>query len=210
MGRAEHVDPLRLDVLLRREQLVLTADLKRQVLDPRGSVLVAAHALLVGQFEEREHVAVTRVEEHVHVGVVFAGRGDVVLRKGGGVVHAEHAAVPFDCLFRVLAAIGGMMDTAELDWMFAHSAGSSACSTPRSIWSRPMLSNSALKLPSPKPSSPLRWMNSKNTGPTCGCVKICSSRRCLPPSVLPSSRMPRDCNSPTGSPCPGSRSSSIS
>ena len=28
-----------------------------------------------------------------------------------------------------------------------------------------MLSNSALKLPSPKPSSPLRWMNSKKIGP---------------------------------------------
>jgi hypothetical protein len=31
-------------------------------------------------------------------------------------------------------------------------------STPRRIWSRSMLSNSALKLPSPKPSLPLRWM----------------------------------------------------
>ena len=39
--------------------------------------------------------------------------------------------------------------------------------TPRRIWSRSMLSNSALKLPSPKPSSFLRWMNSKNTGPIC-------------------------------------------
>jgi D-serine dehydratase len=36
---------------------------------------------------------------------------------------------------------------------------------PRRIWSRSRLSNKALKLPSPKPSSALRWMNSKNTGP---------------------------------------------
>ena len=32
----------------------------------------------------------------------------------------------------------------------------SVASTPRSIWSRSMDSNKALKLPSPKPSSPLR------------------------------------------------------
>ena len=38
-----------------------------------------------------------------------------------------------------------------------------------------MDSNSALKLPSPKPSSPLRWMNSKNTGPSWFSEKICSS-----------------------------------
>ena len=38
--------------------------------------------------------------------------------------------------------------------------------TPRRSWSRSSDSNSALKLPSPKPSSPLRWMNSKNTGPS--------------------------------------------
>ena len=43
----------------------------------------------------------------------------------------------------------------------------------------PSTSNSALKLPSPKPSSPLRWMNSKNTGPSSVCEKICSSRRLL-------------------------------
>ena len=56
-------------------------------------------------------------------------------------------------------------------------------STPRRIWSRSIDSNSALKLPSPKPSSPLRWMNSKNTGPSSVSEKICSSRRGLPPSV---------------------------
>ena len=49
-----------------------------------------------------------------------------------------------------------------------HCAGSFTLNAPRMIWSRSMLSNSALKLPSPKPSSFLRWMNSKNTGPICG------------------------------------------
>ena len=56
-----------------------------------------------------------------------------------------------------------------------------ARSTPRRIWSRSIDWNSALKLPSPKPSSPLRWMNSKNTGPSSVSEKICSSRRGLPP-----------------------------
>ncbi len=67
-------------------------------------------------------------------------------------------------------------------------------STPRRTWSRSIDSNSALKLPSPKPSSPLRWMNSKNTGPIRVSEKICSSRRLSPDSDEPSSRMPRDCS----------------
>ena len=37
--------------------------------------------------------------------------------------------------------------------------------TPRAIWSRSIASNSAWKLPSPKPSLPLRWMISKKIGP---------------------------------------------
>ena len=57
---------------------------------------------------------------------------------------------------------------------FCHSGQS----TPRRIWSSSMLSNSALKLPSPKPSLPLRWMISKKIGPITFWVKICSSRPC--------------------------------
>jgi hypothetical protein len=38
-----------------------------------------------------------------------------------------------------------------------------------------MDSNSAVKLPSPKPSLPLRWMISKKIGPMLVSVKICSS-----------------------------------
>src|SRR5690606_27686317 len=54
-----------------------------------------------------------------------------------------------------------------------------AYSTPRSIWSRSIDSNSAWKLPSPKPSLPLRWMISKKIGPNAFLPKICSSLRCL-------------------------------
>src|SRR3546814_3993518 len=60
----------------------------------------------------------------------------------------------------IAAAIGGVMDARRLDR--AHCAGSTS-STPRRIWSRSMLSNSALKLPSPKPSSPLRWRSEEHT-----------------------------------------------
>src|SRR3990167_611939 len=100
----------------------------------------------------------------MHVGIELAGRWHMILGKGGGVFHAQHPAVPFDRLLRILAAIGDVMDACG--FYGAHCACSTS-STPRRIWSRSMLSNSALKLPSPKPSSPLRWMNSKNTGPTC-------------------------------------------
>src|SRR5690606_11134276 len=54
-----------------------------------------------------------------------------------------------------------------------------AYSTPCCIWSRSMLSNRAWKLPSPKPSLPLRWMISKKIGPSALVVKICSSLRCF-------------------------------
>ncbi len=58
-----------------------------------------------------------------------------------------------------------------------------ALSTPRRIWSSSMLSNSALKLPLPKPSSPLRWMNSKKIGPSWFSLKICSSSASFLPSI---------------------------
>src|SRR5437762_7848121 len=54
-------------------------------------------------------------------------------------------------------------------------AAFSTFSTPRRIWSSSIDSNSALKLPSPKPSSPLRSMNSKKIGPMALAEKICKS-----------------------------------
>jgi hypothetical protein len=38
----------------------------------------------------------------------------MILGKGGGVFHAENAAIPFDRFLRILAAQGGVMDTGEL------------------------------------------------------------------------------------------------
>jgi len=79
-------------------------------------------------------------------------------------------------------------------------------STPRRIWSSSMLSNSARKLPSPKPWSPLRWMISKKIGPMTVCVKICSSSSFGAPwCVAPSIRMRRRFSSSMFSPCLGSR-----
>src|SRR6185369_2669349 len=74
-------------------------------------------------------------------------------------------------------------------------------STPRRIWSSSMLSNSALKFPSPKPSSPLRWMNSKKIGPSWFSLKICSSNA----PFLPSTRILRFCSCAMSSPWLGMR-----
>jgi hypothetical protein len=48
---------------------------------------------------------------------------------------------------------------------FASAGAELPATARRGIWSRSMLSNSAVKLPSPKPSLPLRWMISKKIGP---------------------------------------------
>src|SRR3546814_11458073 len=69
-----------------------------------------------------------RIEKDVHIGIIGAGRRHMILGKGGGIGHAEHALVPRDRLFRVLAAIGGVVDAAELDGT-CHSAGSYSTSS---------------------------------------------------------------------------------
>src|SRR5690606_4386040 len=79
-----------------------------------------------------------------------------------------------------------------------------AQSTPRFIWSRSIDSNSAWKLPSPKPSLPLRWMISKKIGPNALVVKICSSRRDLV-SMSASSRILFFARRGTSSPWFGTR-----
>jgi hypothetical protein len=80
-------------------------------------------------------------------------------------------------------------------------------STPRSIWSASIDSKSALKLPSPKPSSPLRWMNSKKIGPITVFEKIWSRMRVSPPSTTPSPSIRMPCSSirSSGSSCPATR-----
>src|SRR6185437_15682117 len=91
-------------------------------------------------------------------------------------------------------------------------AACSTLSTPRRIWSSSIDSNSALKLPSPKPSSPLRWMNSKKIGPIAFAENICRSTLVWPPSTTPSPsiRMPFRFSRATSSPCLGSRISIFS
>src|SRR5690606_34762719 len=207
-GRPQHLDAHLFQMGFRGQQVFLAPNLEGDMLHPGRGVCVAAHILLVRQFEEGEDIAAAGIEEDVHVGIVFAGRGYMVLGEGGGVLHAEGALVEFYRFAGILAAIGRVMDAAEGEGM-AHCL-SPAAITPRSSWSRSIDSNRALKFPSPKPSSFLRWMNSKNTGPIRGCANICSSSLGSPSSVEPSSNMPRFFSSSTGSPCPGSRSSSIS
>src|SRR6202162_3873012 len=76
--------------------------------------------------------------------------------------------------------------------------------TPRRTWSSSSDSNSALKLPSPKPSLPLRWMISKKHGPTTFCVKICSSSPC-PWVGAPSIKIRRSRSRARSSPCAPTR-----
>ncbi len=74
--------------------------------------------------------------------------------------------------------------------------------TPRRSWSSSIDSNSALKLPSPKPSLPLRWMSSKKIGP----IDVRGEdlqQQALPFVGAPSIRMRRLRSSSTSSPWPG-------
>src|SRR5712672_3045414 len=82
-----------------------------------------------------------------------------------------------------------------------------AHTTPRRIWSSSIDSNRALKLPSPKPSLPLRWMISKKIGPITLAVKICSK---MPSLADPSIRMPRRFSSASFSWWPETRASTPS
>jgi len=154
MGRAEHLEPFGLGIGLGCHQIVERIHLKGNMLDPGRCVLVAVHLLLLGQLEKGEDIAAARVEEDMHIGIIFAGRRHFILGKGELEFHAHHLFVEIDRLFCILAAIGDMVDAVDL-WC-GHQTGSFTFSTPRATWSRSMLSNRALKLPSPNPSSPLR------------------------------------------------------
>ncbi len=91
-GRSEHVDPLGLDMRLGGVERVEVGDFEGDMLDPFGGVGIAAHLGLVGQLEESDDIAAAAIEEDVHVGVVGAGRGDMILGEGIGVAHAEDSA----------------------------------------------------------------------------------------------------------------------
>src|SRR3954463_12592085 len=81
----------------------------------------------------------------------------------------------------------GLEVVAEPRLIFEVRSHQAARTAPRRIWSSSIDSNSAWKLPLPKPSLPFLWMISKKIGPTTVWVKICSRR---PSSYMsPSSRM---------------------
>ena len=102
-------------VVLEGDQRVAILDLEGDVLDPFRRVRVAPHLGPGRQFEERQHVAVPGIQEQVHVGVGFVGRGHLVLGDGQDEVHVEVLHVPLDRLFCVLAAIGDVVDLVDLE-----------------------------------------------------------------------------------------------
>ncbi|MFM2257932.1 MAG: hypothetical protein RIQ28_1779 [Pseudomonadota bacterium] len=56
-SRAQHLNPLRLDMRLGGFQCFEIADLEGQMLHPFGRLFITAHFRLVGQFEKSEHIA---------------------------------------------------------------------------------------------------------------------------------------------------------
>jgi len=111
--RTDHLQPARLGSGLGGQQAVVITHLEGDVLHPGRRRLVAAHLGLVGQLEEGKHVAAARIQEHVHVGIVGAGRGYFVLRDGKLELHAQHVAVEFHGLLGVLAPIGDVVNATE-------------------------------------------------------------------------------------------------
>src|SRR5665213_681302 len=74
-------------------------------------------------------------------------------------IEAVAADLALEHAFRQVGmrlAGGFAFDTGKLDPVAGHRFTS--CRVPRRIWSASMLSNKARKLPSPKPSLPLRWI----------------------------------------------------
>jgi hypothetical protein len=70
-----------------------------------------------------------------------------------------------------------------------------------------MLSNKALKLPSPKPWSPLRWMNSKKIGPELVLAEDLQQQRA---GLAVDQDLALAFSAATSSPCPGMRLSTSS
>ena len=151
MRRAEHVEAHAFEVGLGRHQLIHGADTEGDMLHPLRRVPVTVHVRLGGQFKKGEHIAVPGIQEDMHVRIMRARRRHLVLGNGQLEIHAQRIAIELHRLLRILAAIGNMVNAFQGSGS-RHYASSSTLSAPRSIWSRSMLSNKALKLPSPKPS----------------------------------------------------------
>ncbi len=98
---------------LEAEVVVVTGDVPQGV--SRDEAL--DYVRLVGQLEEGDDVAATAIQEDVHVRIVGTGRRHMILGERIGVAHSEHTAVPVHRLFRVPAAISGVVDSFQVEWM---------------------------------------------------------------------------------------------
>ena len=152
--RPDYGNALCLDMRFGGKQRFQIGNLERDMLHPFRGVEVPRHVRLIGKLEKGDDIAAASIQKHMHIRIIFARRRYMILRKRRQIFHAEHIVVKLDRLFRIPTAIGNMMDFRERERSI-HQAGSTS-STPRSIWSRSIDSNSALKLPSPNPSSPRR------------------------------------------------------
>ena len=153
--RANYINAPPLDMKFGGQQRVKVRNLKRNMLHPIWRIGVFAHVGLVRQFEEGDDIAPAAIQKDMHIRVIFARGRHMVLGKGCGERHAQDVGIPVHSRLGVLAAIGDVVDPFEFHGR-SHATGSTTCSAPRSIWSRSMLLNKAVKLPSPKPSSFLR------------------------------------------------------
>ena len=99
-----------LQPLLGGQQLLHAVHFHRQVLDPGRGVVVAVHGRLRGQFEKRQHIAVTGIEKHVHIRVRRLGRWHFVFGNGQHEIHVQVFHVPVHGLLGVAAAIGDVVD----------------------------------------------------------------------------------------------------
>jgi hypothetical protein len=101
-----------MSLVLQQRRAVL--DLERDVLHPTRRVRVAAHLRPRRQLEEREHVAVACVHEHVHVRIWFLGRRHFVFGDRQHEVHVQHLLVPEHRFLRVAAPVGDVMNLLDL------------------------------------------------------------------------------------------------
>ena len=111
---AKNINAIGLEMLLVLEQLRPILDPKGDVLHPRRRIGIAAHLGLGRQLEEGEHVALSRVEENVHVGIGLLGGGNQILGDGQHEVHAQHFLVPEHGFLRVATAIRNVVNAIYL------------------------------------------------------------------------------------------------
>ncbi len=107
---AQNLDAIGLKMFLKLNKFGAVLHLEGNVLDPFRRVLVAPHFGLCRQFEKGQHIALAGIEKHMHVGIGFVSGGHVVFGDGEDEIHSQHVAIPFHGFFRILAAIGDVVD----------------------------------------------------------------------------------------------------